>query len=85
MKYYMKSMIKAFLLPMTKRLRYSIKYGGVRLKLRGGLDFLGFKRFDQEEQFLRNLDLQEKIIYDIGSHVGILTIFFAKKCEGGVE
>lgn len=84
MKYYMKSMIKACLLPLTKRLRYSIRYGDVRLKLRGGLDFLRFKSFDQEEQFLCNLDLKEKIIYDVGSHIGILTIFFAKKC-GGVE
>ena len=83
MKYYMKSMIKACLLPITKRLCYSIKYGGVRLKLRGGLNFLRFKRLDQEEQFLCNLDLKEKIIYDVGSHIGILTIFFAKKCGGG--
>jgi len=83
MKFYIKRIVKVCLLPITKKFRYSIRYGGVRLKLKGGLDFLQFKRFDQEEQFLRNLDLKGKIIYDIGSHIGILTIFFANKCAGG--
>jgi len=83
MKYYVKSFIKGFLEPITKRLRYSITYGGVSVKLKGGLDFLGSKRFDKEEQFLCKLDLKGKIVFDIGSHIGILTIYFAKKCVGG--
>ena len=31
-----------------------------------------------EERFLSNLDLRGKNCYDIGSHIGVLTVFFAK-------
>jgi len=36
------------------------------------------KRLKKEAKFLSKLELRDRIIYDIGSYIGILTIFFAK-------
>jgi FkbM family methyltransferase len=62
---------------LTKNLVYTIKYGKVRIKRKGGLDFL-IHRNPLEEQFLSGLDLKGKTVYDIGAYIGILTIFFGK-------
>lgn len=75
----LEDLIKSVLTSITKNYLYTMKYGGIKIKTKGGSGFLGIRhRFTAEERFLSNLDLKDKTIYDIGSHIGILTIFFAK-------
>lgn len=79
MRYALDGLAKSVLAPIIRNYTYTIEYGGIDVKLRGGLRFLGFiRRTEAEEHFLSNLDLNGKTIYDIGSHIGIWTIFFAK-------
>ena len=69
---------------LAKKLIYSTYFGGVKIKRQGGLGFLSIRNlrknhsFKKEEQFLYDLALRDRCIYDIGSHIGIFTIFFAK-------
>ena len=78
-KYKLGALIKSFLSFFTERYVYKIQFGGVEIRLQGGLNFLYFlKGQTLEEKFLSSLNLTGKNCYDIGSHVGILTIFFAK-------
>ena len=78
-KYILMGLIKPILTPLTKNYTYTNNLGGVSIKLKGGLGFLCAKhRLTPEENFLSNLDLKGKTIYDIGGYIGVLTIFFAK-------
>lgn len=78
-KYVLRSLIKSVLTPITNDYIYIIKYGGIEVTVKGGLEFLSVSHHSTpEERFLSNLHLQGKTIYDLGSHIGILTIFFAK-------
>lgn len=48
------------------------------LKRRGGLGFIPKRTLTQEHMFLKSLDLIGKTIYDVGGHVGLITMFFAR-------
>jgi FkbM family methyltransferase len=49
------------------------------LKRKGGLGFIRMPlRLTPEERFLMSLELKGKTIYDIGGHIGFLTLFFAR-------
>jgi FkbM family methyltransferase len=57
---------------------YTVNSGIARgLKRKGGLGFIP-RRLTSEEIFLLNYNFKEKTVYDIGAHVGMYTIFFAK-------
>jgi len=78
-KYVLMGLIKPILTPLTKNYTYRDSFGGVSIKLKGGLGFLCAKHHPTpEENFLSNLELKGKTIYDIGGYIGVLTIFFAK-------
>jgi len=62
---------------LTKNLVYTIRFGDVKMKRKGGLDFI-YHRDSPEEQFLSSYDLKGKTVYDIGAYIGILTSFFSK-------
>lgn len=80
--YKLKSIIKAILTPIIDNFIYTIKYAGMKVKLKGGFEFLRKWNFlDKEEKYFLDFNLTDKIIYDIGSHIGILTIFFAKSAK----
>jgi FkbM family methyltransferase len=58
---------------------YTIRNGPARgLKRKGGLGFLPFLK-DEEEKFYSGIDLRNKVVYDIGANIGILSIMFSKK------
>lgn len=78
-RYTLTGSIGPILTRVTKHYTHTITYGGIALKVKGGFEFRRVsRRFTPEERFLSNLDLKGKTIYDIGCHIGILTIFFAK-------
>ena len=76
--------VKEKLLPVCQRISanfiYEMNYGRIRIKRRGGLGFLKkvFGRPTQEEDFLTALNLRGKTVYDIGGHIGVLSVVFAK-------
>jgi FkbM family methyltransferase len=72
-----RDLIKTFLMPVTKNYIYKIKFDDKKIILKGGLGFFR-PNFNKGERFISNLDLRGKTIYDLGSHIGIFTIFFAK-------
>jgi FkbM family methyltransferase len=49
------------------------------LKRRGGFGFIPEKQLTPEHTFLQSLDLTGKTIYDIGGHIGLITLFLARK------
>jgi FkbM family methyltransferase len=51
------------------------------LKRQGGLGFLPGGRPTPEEEFLRNLDLRGKTIFDVGGFLGLMTLFFASRAK----
>jgi FkbM family methyltransferase len=59
---------------------YEMRFGQVRVKRKGGLGFFTrvVRHSTPEEEFLTSLDLKGKTVYDIGGHIGLLTIVFAK-------
>jgi FkbM family methyltransferase len=59
---------------------YEMDYGRIRIKRKGGLGFLKkfFRSPTAEEEFLTSLDLKGKIVYDIGGHIGVVAMVFAK-------
>lgn len=60
----------------------------VRHPLINGMWFVGGRQFQSrqptaEETFLMSLDLRDKVVYDIGANVGIMTLFFARSVGDG--
>src|SRR3974390_1881809 len=52
------------------------------LKRRGGLGWLPFEAHSSPELvFWKELDLDGKVVYDIGAFHGLLTIYFAKRAK----
>lgn len=47
------------------------------LKRRGGSDYFP-RKLTAEELFLKSLDLRGKTVYDIGTYIGLYTLFFAR-------
>lgn len=66
--------------PFTYTAHHGLAKG---LKRHGGLGFLPtfFGVETAEENFLRSLDLQDKVVYDVGGFEGLATILFAKAAE----
>jgi FkbM family methyltransferase len=66
---------------------YTQRHGLIRgMRRRGGLGFLpallaGGRRETAEHQFLRQLDLSGKVVYEIGAFQGILTLFFSSRAK----
>jgi FkbM family methyltransferase len=66
---------------------YTQRHGLIRgMKRQGGLGFLpsilaGGNLETAEHRFLRSLDLQDRIVYEIGAFQGILTLFFSSKAK----
>jgi len=60
--------------------KHTIRYGLAKgMKRIGGISFLPLNKKDsKEKQFLNKLDLQNKIVYDVGALEGIMTLFFAR-------
>jgi len=64
---------------VSKNHVYTARFGGEKFKLRGDLGFwLLWRRDTGEERFLTALSLNGKTVYDVGSYIGVLTVFFAK-------
>ncbi|RME86265.1 MAG: FkbM family methyltransferase [Caldilineae bacterium] len=75
-------LLKTLLEPLTRNLTYTMVFGGVPIRRRGGLGFLqGIRRREStpEERFLASLSLQGKTVYDVGGYIGLVTVFFARK------
>jgi len=62
---------------------YTIRHGlasGMRRK--GGLGFLPVKSGETAEtEFLRNLSLRGKVVYDVGAFEGLITLFFCQQSQ----
>jgi FkbM family methyltransferase len=69
---------------------YTVRHGLIQgMKRKGGLGFLppfltrsGY--VEAEETFLRELNLDGKVVYDIGAFQGIMTLFFAARAKAVV-
>jgi FkbM family methyltransferase len=66
---------------------YTIRHGLAKgLRRRGGLGWLpgwvvGAGRETPETSFLANLDLRDKVVFDIGGFQGMLSMFFARQAK----
>jgi FkbM family methyltransferase len=62
---------------------YTIRHGlAAGMRRKGGLGFLPVDRWETPEiTFLRNLSFENKVIYDVGSFEGVLTLFFARTAK----
>ncbi len=55
------------------------RYGGTSFRVKGDPSYLAFWRGkDPEELFLASLPLQGRTVYDVGAHIGVLSLFFGK-------
>ena len=67
--------------PLIQNRVYTIRSGPARgMKRKGGLGFIPFIK-DEEEIFLSEINLSNKIVYDIGANIGIMSLLFSKKVE----
>jgi FkbM family methyltransferase len=75
------SFVASALANITEKLVYVQKTGlTAGLKRRGGFGFLPRKKpLTLEHAFLKALDLTGKTIYDVGGHIGLMSMFFARK------
>lgn len=66
---------------------YTQRHGLIRgMRRQGGLGFLpavlaGGHHETAEHRFLRQLDLEDKVVYEIGAFQGILTLFFSSRAR----
>jgi len=76
----LKRLILLFFKPLFRNHVYTLRHGlGKGFKIKGGLGFLKpSQKAAPEELFLLNRNFDGKTIYDIGSYVGVTTMFFAK-------
>lgn len=76
-----KIMLHQLLSSALKNRVYTSKNGlAAGLKRRGGFDFLPLKKdLTHEHIFLKNLNFTNKTIYDVGGHIGLITMFFARE------
>lgn len=68
---------------LARRLWNAVGIYKARHPLITGMWFVGGRLFDRrepspEEQFLIGLNLDGKTVYDVGAHVGLMTLFFAR-------
>jgi FkbM family methyltransferase len=80
-----KHQIIAFLSKRCDGLTYTCRHGLIKgMRRRGGLGFLPgllVSAETAETRFLESLPLQDKVIYDVGAFVGLLTLFFARQAK----
>src|ERR1051325_5704779 len=75
---------------LVDNLAYTARRGLVKgLRRRGGLGFvpewiIPFNKETAEVRFFRDLDLANKVVYDVGGFQGLLTIFFASRARSVV-
>ncbi|NUL81647.1 MAG: FkbM family methyltransferase [Armatimonadetes bacterium] len=63
---------------LMRNVTYRMNQGPSRgMKRKGGFGFL-YKPPSREETFITSLNLEGKVVYDIGSHIGLFTMYFAK-------
>lgn len=76
-----KSILYPVLSPLLRNQVYTVRSGlAAGLKRRGGFGFLPVKKvLSQEHTLLKKLDFKGKTIYDVGGHIGMITMFFARK------
>lgn len=79
MKKTMMTAVASILAPRLSSYVYTARSGLITgLKRRGGFGFIPKKALTQEQMFLKKLDLRDKTVYDVGGHVGLMTLFFAR-------
>ncbi|MBN8216532.1 MAG: FkbM family methyltransferase [Spirochaetes bacterium] len=71
--------------PLASRLALRLPRGPSRgYRFYGALSHLKlFKQKDAEDLFLERLNLASRTVYDIGAHVGLLTVFFSGAARAG--
>jgi FkbM family methyltransferase len=76
-----KSILYPVLFSLLNNQVYTLRTGlAAGLKRRGGLGFLPVNRvLTREHTFLKRLDFKGKTIYDVGGHIGLITMFFARE------
>jgi FkbM family methyltransferase len=62
---------------------YTIRHGlAVGMRCKGGLGFLPIKSPETPEtQFLREMPLEGRVVYDVGAFEGVLTLYFARRAR----
>jgi FkbM family methyltransferase len=71
-------LLKRVLKPLFKNHVYVAKQGLAKgFKIGGNLGFL-HARITDRDRFLMTMNLSGKTVYDVGSHIGKLTLFFSK-------
>lgn len=75
-----RSALYTSLAPLVKHRVYVQRTGlAAGLKRRGGFGFLPLlKPLSQEHQFLAGMDWRGKTVYDVGGHIGVISMFFAR-------
>ncbi len=66
---------------ILKNVVYTSRSGLIEgMRRRGGSGFLPWKKpLTKEHQFLKSLDYEGKTIYDVGGHIGLITMFFSRE------
>ena len=74
-----KNRLKRIVKSVFKNHIYVAKHGLARgFKVTGDLGFLRHLPLSHEDRFFMSLDLAGKTVYDVGSHIGIITLFFSR-------
>lgn len=74
------SVLTSVLEPILRNQVYVARAGlTAGLKRRGGFGFVPKKALTREHMFLKGLDLKDKTVYDVGGHIGLITMFFARE------
>jgi FkbM family methyltransferase len=76
-----KSILHSVLSAFMKNRVYTSRTGlAAGLKRRGGFGFLPVKKtLTREHTFLKSLNFKGKTVYDVGGHIGLMTMFFARE------
>ena len=73
------SVFEPLLTPLLSNRVYVARAGLVKgLKRRGGFGFLPKKKLSREHIFLKSIDFEGKTVYDVGGHIGLMKMFFAR-------
>ncbi|MEJ2557598.1 MAG: FkbM family methyltransferase [Anaerolineae bacterium] len=80
MKKLVQSTLPSLLAPFLENQVYVQRTGLMAgLKRRGGFGFLPLKKaLTREHTFLKSLDFKGETVYDVGGHIGLISMFFAR-------
>jgi FkbM family methyltransferase len=74
-----KHLIKLFLKSIFKNRVYISQHDMIRgFKVTGDLGFLRKPFVSYEDRFLMKMNLSGKTVYDVGAHIGLMTLFFSR-------